>query len=117
MSGSVILAAAWVLPGCAAQSPTAPAAMQSKVAVERVRAIVRAAAAGDESQLPHLVDRLDDEDAAVRFAAIMALERLAGTRLAYNYGDPPQARAAAVQRWRRYLTKRLEDPPRPSGGN
>lgn len=54
----------------------------------------------DRSAVPLLVDRLDDEDEAVRFYAILSLERIAGTRLGYDYKSGGRERAVAIQRWR-----------------
>ncbi len=56
--------------------------------------------------LPQLVDRLEDEDSAVRFAAIIALDKLTGKRLGYKYGGSLETRSAAVARWRRYVAQR-----------
>lgn len=54
------------------------------------------------SIIPLLVDRLEDEDEGVRFFAIVALQKLTGTRLGYRYRDSVHLRRYAVQRWRRY---------------
>ena len=59
----------------------------------------------DRSAVPALVDRLEDEDEAVRFYAILALERLTGTRLGYDYGAPEMERRAGVDRWRRSVVQ------------
>jgi hypothetical protein len=45
---------------------------------------------------------LEDEDEAVRFYAILALEKLTGTRRGYRYGDPVDLRRRAIERWRMY---------------
>jgi hypothetical protein len=50
-----------------------------------------------------LVARLDDDDDAVRFFAILALERMTGTRMGYSYHTRADQRLRAVQTWRRYL--------------
>lgn len=52
-----------------------------------------------------LVARLEDEDDAVRFFAILALDRMTGTRLGYSYHAPEDQRLRAVQAWRRYLAQ------------
>jgi len=74
----------------------------------RVQAIRQAAATGDLDALPHLVDRLEDEDPVVRFAAILALQDLTGLRLGYSYGQDSAERAAAVALWREYLQARAD---------
>jgi len=98
--------------GC--QSPTpSPASIQSADPDERIRAIRTAADARDASAVPLIVDRLEDEDSAVRFFAILALDRITGQRFGYDYGAPAVQRAAAVQRWREYV----QDPRRAAGND
>jgi hypothetical protein len=46
---------------------------------------------------------LDDEDSAIRFAAISALKRMTGQDLGYRYYDGEYDRRAAVERWRQWL--------------
>jgi len=50
-----------------------------------------------------LVDALEDEDLAVRRAAVNALFRLAITHHGYDPEAPPEERAEAVERWKRWL--------------
>jgi len=77
-------------------------------------AIRAAAERGDRSAVPHIVDRLEDEDDGVRFFAILALDRMTGERFGYDYAKPATARAAAVERWRAYV----HDPQAaPAGGD
>ena len=92
--------------GCGPERVSVRHSMQSVDAASRIQAIQRAAIEGDSSSLPHLVDRLDDEDAAVRFAALMALERITGERFGYAYGASVERRAPATARWRAYLNER-----------
>ncbi len=66
-------------------------------------AIRAAAERGDRSAIPHIVDRLEDEDDGVRFFAVLALDRMTGKRLGYDYAKPAAERAAAVERWRAYV--------------
>jgi len=60
----------------------------------------------DQAAIPLLVDRLEDEDAAVRFYAILALERITGDRLGYRYEESAAAQRPAVERWRNYARTR-----------
>lgn len=92
--------------GCARVARPSHRAMQSPIVADRVSAVRAAAERGDRASVPQLVDRLDDEDAVVRFAAVVALERITGTRLGYRYGASAGERAAAVERWRRFLSER-----------
>ena len=92
--------------GCRVERVSVRHSMQSIDAASRVRAIQRAAIEGDSSAVPNLVDRLEDEDAAVRFAALMALERITGERFGYDYGASVERRAWATARWRTYPYER-----------
>mgnify|MGYP005840835981 CR=1 FL=1 len=58
---------------------------------------------GDRAALPALVRQLEDEDSAARFFAILALERITGTRLGYDYAASAAERGRAVRRWQNYL--------------
>ena len=61
--------------------------------------------------LEMLVSRLEDEDDAVRFFAIIALEKMTGSRLGYEYHGPEHDRLRAVQTWRRYLAQQAASQP------
>jgi len=81
------------------------AAIQSADPNERILAIRAAGKAKDKQAVPLLVDRLEDEDEAVRFFAILALDRITGRheRFGYDYAKPARERAKAVEQWRRYV--------------
>ena len=68
----------------------------------RIRAITEITRARQTDLIPKLVDRLEDNDSAVRFAAILALEDLTGSRLGYDYAAPKSKRAEAVAAWREF---------------
>lgn len=72
----------------------------------RVLAIVKAGQRRDVRTVPLLVDRLEDEDEAVRLYAILALDKITGRRLGYDYAGPAGERAKAVARWRRFARDR-----------
>jgi hypothetical protein len=80
-----------------------PAAIQSADPNQRILGIFAAATAGDALAVPLLVDRLEDEDEAVRFYAIIALDRITGQRFEYDYAKSASERARAVARWRRFV--------------
>jgi len=101
----VSVAGLFVAAGCGPPKTPYPAALNSERPDERVLAIRHAAETHDTSVVPLLVDRLEDEDEAVRFFAILALERLTGTRLGYDYRAPEEQRWRAVQNWRRHLAR------------
>ena len=67
----------------------------------RLTAIGHAVRADDRSPgtLRRLVEQLDSDDAAVRLAAIGALERLTGETHGYRYDDPRPTRNVAIDRW------------------
>ena len=70
----------------------------------RIAAIERSTRAGDARRdVPRLVENLASDDAAVRMAAIAALERATGSTLGYRFDDSPQDRASSVARWRAWL--------------
>ena len=73
---------------------------------ERIHAIVTAGEQGRQEAVPLLVDRLEDEDTAVRFFAIQSLEKITGQTKGYRYYDPPGLRARAVRRWRSWVEAR-----------
>lgn len=77
----------------------------------RVRAVMIVAEKGLTSLIPALVDRLDDEDSAVRLYTILALEKLTGQRLGYAYAAPRVQRRAAIENWRRYVHDSVRTSP------
>ena len=71
----------------------------------RIPAMKRAVHERDLRILSRLVNDLESQDSAVRLFAIESLERLTGQRLGFQYYDPEVQRAAAVQRWRDWLSR------------
>jgi hypothetical protein len=69
----------------------------------KIAGIKQAAERKDRSALPALVDSLDSDDPAVRFFAIAALERFAGTRFGYEYYWEQDERKESLARWREWL--------------
>jgi HEAT repeats len=88
--------------GCTRGAPWR-ASIQSQDVNERILAVREAAEKGDRGSVPALVDRLEDEDEAVRFFAILALEKITGSRFGYDYGQPAWRRARAVEKWRLFV--------------
>ncbi len=70
----------------------------------KVLAIKRDVALHDEKDSPQMVRDLDDSDPAVRFYAIQGLYHLSGDTLGYRYYDDQPTRAAAIGRWRAWLS-------------
>lgn len=71
--------------------------------IERAEAIVATAEARDREAIHVLVERLEDEDRAVRMYAILALRDLCGEDFGYRYYASDADRAAAVSAWRQAL--------------
>jgi len=69
----------------------------------RIQAILWAGENQVKAAVPLLVDRLEEQDPAVRFYAIQALRRITGTDRGYDYKADPAQRRAAVNRWRAAL--------------
>jgi HEAT repeat protein len=106
--------------GCTGVKPAHPD-IQSDDADRRILAIKAAAQSHNRAEVPQLVDRLEDEDEAVRFFAILALEKITGQRFGYDYGQSSQARGPSVERWRVYVRRKeymiAADPqPAPKAG-
>ncbi len=88
--------------GCAS-GPRRGNGFSSASPAERVKAIARAARSGNRRSVPLIVDRLEDEDKAVRMAAIAALSEMTGEDMGYRAFDGLAERNAAIGRWRRWL--------------
>lgn len=97
-----------MLAGCGPKATPYPASLESERPIERITAIKKAAQLDDYSAIGVLIDRLEDDDPAVRMFAIMALERMTGTRLGYDYRADDTQRWRAVQVWRRFWVQRPE---------
>lgn len=59
----------------------------------------KAAAAGDTSAVPSLVEMLRSDDPAERMLAIGTLEKLTGERLGFDPTGSASSRGAAIGRW------------------
>ena len=79
--------------------------LEARAPLTRIRAITEITRARQTDMIPKLVDRLADRDSAVRFAAILALEDLTGSRRGYDYAAPISERAKAVAAWREFALR------------
>ena len=93
--------------GCSAR--TGPKGFASDDSAEKIPAIKRAGEQRDTRAVPLIIKELANDDPAVRFYAIEALERITGQTLGYHYYDSEESRAAAVGRWEKWLA---EHPPK-----
>lgn len=87
--------------------------LQSSNEDVRMAAILQAGREKDPKAVPYLVDRLGDSYAEVRFAAIVALEKITGTNREYRYWAPTADREQAIARWRQWLA---DQSPGDTGG-
>jgi hypothetical protein len=94
-----------VVGACESKPGSYRAAIQSANPDERILGIRAAAEAKDPHAVALLVDRLEDEDEAVRFFAIIALDKMTGQRFGYDYALPASQRARAVELWREYVRR------------
>lgn len=85
-----------------------PKGFDSPEPAARMEAAVSAAAEGDTSAIPDLIELLDSDDPATRLVAIRSLERLTGQTLGYDYAGPEAERAAAVERWVEWEQRRTD---------
>ncbi|GEM_PF-2546717 len=87
--------------------------LQSRNKDVRIEAILQAGREKDAKAVPYLVDRLGEGYAEVRFAAIVALEKITQTDRGYRYWAPAAQRDEAIARWRQWL---LSGAPGGAGG-
>lgn len=104
-----------ILQFCVSVALTAPAVgcagsvrdqIQSPDPAARVRAIIKATQWCDRKAIPLIVDRLEDEDEAVRTMANMALKKLTGQDFGYRAYDSIARRQRSVATWRQWLRER-----------
>jgi predicted esterase len=55
-----------------------------------------------ESAVPALIEALSDERASMREAAINALTDITARTMWYHFDDPPEKRAEAIEKWRKW---------------
>ena len=88
-----------LLPACSSPPPASAGGFNSPNPAAKLYAIRNAGERKDRSAIPHLVERLIDDDPVVRLFAILALERITDERLGYNPYVSPEFRRDAVERW------------------
>ena len=82
----------------------------------RLQAVAVVASDQDRTQLPALVELLEDRDPSVRMAANRTLEDMTGRTTGYRAYDPPGTRRPYVEEWRAYLAHGDTGFPMPDGG-
>ena len=94
------------LSGCGPPAKSLYERMQAEDSQVRLDAVHEAGEKKDAKAAPYLVDRLTDTEPVVRMFAILALEKITGDRMGYEYYGPAAKRDEAVQRWRDWLARR-----------
>ena len=94
-------AAVWLCPlcGCFPHETRRIGAVDPQASIP---AIQNAAHQKDYKAVPELVAQLESDDAAVRFYAIEALQRITGQTLGYHYYDDLDRRKRSILRWRHW---------------
>jgi hypothetical protein len=88
---------------CGCSGRTGPRGLASEDSAEKIPAIKQAGDRRDKRVVPQLVKELSNDDPAVRFYAIEALERITGQTLDYRYFDDYEKRQPAIVRWQNWL--------------
>jgi len=102
----------WMIASLAAVSswscraPRPPVSIKNEDTDIKVLAIKKAAREKDKSAIPQLVEELSNDDPAVRFYAIEALEELTGQTMDYKYFEDEDGRKEAVDKWKTWLAQR-----------
>lgn len=77
----------------------------------RLDAMVEAADAKDAQAVPYIVENLGSDDASMRMYSYIALKKITGMTLGYEYFGSQADREQAIKRWREWLkTGRTEMP-------
>jgi nicotinamide mononucleotide adenylyltransferase len=98
----LLLCTAAALCGCSGY--TGPRSVVNPDPAVKIPQIRKAVEAGDRSVIPQLIQDLDSNDAAVRFYAIEALQRLTDEDFEYDWTAVDRhVRAPAIRRWQKYL--------------
>jgi hypothetical protein len=96
----IMILAGGLVSGCFSPDPIS---LTSDSPPSEIPAIKQAADKNDRTAIPRLVQDLDANDSAVRFAAINALRRMTGEDFGYRYYGDEIDRRPAVQSWRQWL--------------
>ena len=102
--------------GCFGQKPlTEDQMLRSSAGVEREEGVLKAGQQGSTA-IPTLIQRLEDDDVAVRLAAINTLRRTTGQDFGYVAWDDEVKRRPAVAKWREWWRQGGHSPPAASTG-
>ncbi len=77
--------------------------IEGKYPAFQAAAMYKAAKEDNREYLARQVELLGDDDAAVRFYAIMSLKKMTGTDNGYNYRYDAVRRREAIERWKEWI--------------
>lgn len=69
----------------------------------RIEAIVQAGSDKDQQAVPNLIESLSSDDGSVRMYAYLALQKITGMTMGYEYYASKPDREQAIERWREWL--------------
>ncbi len=102
--GPLLLLILCVLGGCQSEEAFAPRPLDQAIKHPspgvRVAAVQRAIQSGDTSEVPELIEMLDDEDPTVRMLASSSLKRITGRDTGYLPYASPEVRRSQRDAWR-----------------
>lgn len=86
----------------------------------RIQAMAQAVESHDPQAVPYLVENLGSGNGDVRLFASLALEKLTGQTMGYEYYASPSQREQAIELWRKWLAggrkPSATQPSQPAGG-
>jgi len=77
---------------------------------DRAQATSKLAASNSQASVPHLIERLSDEDPFVRVGAAFALHQITGKDFRYDARAPRAEREQAIRRWEAWWRSRQKQP-------
>jgi hypothetical protein len=104
------------LAGCGDRQLTWQEKMDSSAGVEREQAVMTVADQNNRAAIPQLIQRLEDDDIAVRMAAIDSLRKMTGKDFGYVAWDDEVKRREAVRQWKAWWQSEGGRATAPTGG-
>jgi len=96
----IMILAGMLISGCYTPEPKS---LSSDSPPSAIPAIKEAAEKNDRAAIPRLIQDLDNNDSAIRFAAINALRKMTGQDFGYRYYDDEFTRRTAIESWRQWM--------------
>ena len=101
-SAVVLCVLAVVLVGCGGPRLTWRQKLDSSVGVERMQAVMMVGEQNKWRAIPHVIERLDDDDESVRLMSASTLQEMTGENFGYKAYAPEHERREAARRWRNW---------------